>query len=395
MNDMLSARIFGENVLLRIQSRFKKPIMYLPSSIAMTEKHLYYIGLIKTIAIPYKEITSISIKKSLFYSQAIIKTTQKKSMKFRSDNKSILALFGLLSNELLPVKPTFFGNTTILTDDDAYVDSNKKKNKNNIRIDKKSIHIRIKDPKKGIKILTNNNKNIKDNIDDINNKKYNVSNNILFIDTIKTLSIKLKATSNKINYKLFKNNFNNNINIIYNNYVKLYLFNIKNKILNIDIYSNQLYLKNLKNKLLNIDLKQINTIATDYIKNIKLKVVNLKYSYNNIRSLLMNKQHTVILSNNNKFILKNTKYKGIKNISTIYSNQKIAKNEEHMIIDKKTQTFTNNKNSDLYKSMHIFNVRKIRENIKKFDEFNDELNSYKLLFIEEKDNNNLWFKRGK
>ncbi|MGC8571838.1 MAG: hypothetical protein ACP5RI_00485 [Candidatus Micrarchaeia archaeon] len=404
--DTLTDAYNRESTLLKIQSRFDKIINYLPSSIIITEKNLYYKTPFKKITLPYKEISSIKIKKSFFYSQIIIKTTQKKEIKFKSNNKGILSLFGVLTNELLPVKPNFFENTVLIEDITNKKQKGKDKNiKNKIETQKNELPHRTETTyKENIKINNINNiNNIDKNLKIINGASINIDStficNNINIDNLynpyytykknkKTSRIIDKNANIKLFYTLYNyiKNFKNYIIFIINSQnrnnfknIKSKLLSIKNILLDLNTYSNIYYNYSKKTRVIltNINFKQFVASLKSLIKNFPTEA-KIGFTYLNTLS-----KRTIIFINKyyNSFV-----YPQNTNKTKFENNNKYVK-----ISDYKNKISTDAKNNELYRNMHIFRVRKIKENLKKLDTFNDELiNNYSAPVIEEKHNDEIF-----
>jgi hypothetical protein len=353
---------------------FKLPNLYT----IVTNKHVYNIGFFKKHKVSYKSIQAINIKKGRFYYQLLIMPSKKnKVIKFSSNKKAVLALFNIISNNLMQPKNANLNNfsmNNIINKNDKKEDKNKDiKSINNLNIPIKNINKKI--------VLKND---IQNNQNFSNSKilDYNLYN--LYISNF-NISKKIINNYQYIAFK-FKNYFKDQILLqkLYKNSQNS-LKTIKTKfkdnknVLNTINY-NQIILK-LSNLITKENFNRFNKNLLSITNKSLIKIKDFKY-YIITNKILSDKKQLLIIKNNRKFILKTEPYFSIININYLIFNNKDIKNN----IEQQDKT-KQNKNY-LYK-MHIFNIRRIRENTKRIDVLDYSEPTY---LKEQIDYTDYWFK---
>jgi|GEM_PF-5700026 len=368
---------------------FRLPNLYMIA----TDKHLYNIGFFKTHRIPYLGIQNMEIKKNRLYYLLLIKPAKKnKVIKFRSNKKEVFALFNIISNNLMPQRGA------------------KNFNINNSFISK---NVDGKD------IITNKNNINKDNTKNSlmrgasANSTQKINGRILENNTFLDYTNPRLQSDLLQKYKLFKNNSYVSIYAIYSDIIKnrklskkisSYLFSIRSIIYQLHDKSIQEF-RNINDRLMKeienlkaVDYNKIMNLSNliEVIKNRRFNINTLLSSkvyikkINNLKSIL-NKQSKKYINvrNSNKFIFRTAPYFNIHSLDLLIFNTKKEIRQED---NKPDNIEINNKikqSSYLY-NMHIFNVRRIRENVKRIDLFN---NLEPANNIEEPIGaDNLWFK---
>ncbi|MGC8688010.1 MAG: hypothetical protein ACP5RQ_01260 [Candidatus Micrarchaeia archaeon] len=333
---------------------FKLPNLYT----IVTNKHIYNMGFFKEHKMAYKSIQAINIKKGKFYYQLLIMPSKKnKIIKFRSNKKAVFALFNIISNNLMQPNGSNLNNfnmNKIINENNDKKDNKKENTKNNFT--NKNAQIKNIDKK----LILRNDAQHNKNFSNPTSVKYNSYN------------------SNISNINILKKIINNYQNIIFDskNYFKA-------QILLQNLYKNsQKNLKTIKIKftekknILNaVDYNQIIINLSNFIttknfgelnKNISLiknkslmKIKYFKYHIIITSKMLFDKKQLLIVKNNRSFILKTALDFNITDLNYLIFNNKNIKNKEQQNEIKQNKNY-------LYK-MHIFNVRRIRENTKRID----------------------------